>query len=233
MNAVSSLGPLRPSPLVEQATNHLREQITEGHWPVGTRIPGETTLARTLGVGRSTVREAVRTLATLGLLQSRQGAGVFVIADRVTEDWPTRLRRAAVTDVYEVRMLIEVQAARLAARRRTDEDLIALDAALAARRAAGAGGDAEFVDADIALHRAVVAAAHNPVLTDLFGEFAPALRQGLIDLVELFGLRREGPDHGDATHDALVRAVVAGDAESAGRAAQTELESTLARLRAA
>ncbi|MFH8515142.1 FadR/GntR family transcriptional regulator [Streptomyces gelaticus] len=228
-----SLGPLRPSPLVEQAADHLREQITEGHWPVGTRIPGETTLARTLGVGRSTVREAVRTLATLGLLQPRQGAGVFVIADRVTEDWPARLSRAAVTDVYEVRMLIEVQAARLAARRRTDEDLAALDAALSARRAAGAGGDAEFVDADIALHRTVVAAAHNPVLTDLFGEFAPVLRQGLVDLVELLGLRREDPGHGDAAHDTLVRAVVAGDAESAGRAAQAELEVTLARLRAA
>ncbi|WP_335941432.1 FadR/GntR family transcriptional regulator [Streptomyces sp. PTD5-9] len=230
---MSSLGPLRPSPLVEQATRHLREQITEGHWPVGTKIPGETTLARTLGVGRSTVREAVRTLATLGLLQSRQGAGVFVIADRAAEDWPTRLRRASVTDVYEVRMLIEVQAARLAARRRTDEDLVALDAALTARRAAVGGGDAEFVDADIALHRAVVAAAHNPVLTDLFGEFAPALRQGLIDLVELLGLRREDPAHGDHAHDALVRAVVAGDAESAGRAAEAELEATLARLRAA
>ncbi|OKJ41602.1 FadR/GntR family transcriptional regulator [Streptomyces sp. CB01580] len=233
MNSVSSLGPLRPSPLVEQATHHLREQITGGRWPVGTKIPGETSLAKTLGVGRSTVREAVRTLATLGLLQSRQGAGVFVVADRVTEDWPTRLRRASVTDVYEVRMLIEVQAARLAARRRTDEDLVALDAALAARRAAGGGADAEFVDADIALHAAVVAAAHNPVLTDLFGEFAPALRQGLIDLVDLLGLRREDPDHGDATHDALVRAVVAGDAESAGRAAQAELEATLARLRSA
>ncbi|MEU3657067.1 FCD domain-containing protein [Streptomyces sp. NPDC032161] len=230
---MSSLGPLRPSPLVEQATHRLREQITGGHWPVGTKIPGETSLAKTLGVGRSTVREAVRTLATLGLLQSRQGAGVFVVADRVTEDWPTRLRRASVADVYEVRMLIEVQAARLAARRRTDEDLVALDAALAARRAAGGGADAEFVDADIALHAAVVAAAHNPVLTDLFGEFAPALRQGLIDLVDLLGLRREDPDHGDATHDALVRAVVAGDAESAGRAAQAELEATLARLRSA
>lgn len=229
---MSSLGPLRPSPLVEQAADHLREQITEGHWPVGTRIPGETTLARTLGVGRSTIREAVRTLATLGLLQSRQGAGVFVIADRVTEDWPARLSRASVTDVYEVRMLIEVQAARLAARRRTDEDLAALDAALSARRAAGAGGDAEFVDADIVLHRTVVAAAHNPVLTDLFGEFAPVLRQGLVGLVELLGLRREDPGHGDAAHDALVRAVVAGDAESAGRVAQAELEATLARLRA-
>jgi DNA-binding FadR family transcriptional regulator len=233
VNPVSSLGPLRPSPLVEQATSHLRTQITEGHWPVGTKIPGETTLAKTLGVGRSTVREAVRTLATLGLLQSRQGAGVFVIADHATEEWPVRLRRAAVTDVYEVRMLIEVQAARLAAQRRTDEDLIALEAALVARRAAGAGpDDAEFVDADIALHRAVVAAAHNPVLTDLFGEFAPALRQGLIDLVELLGLRRGDPHHGDAQHLALVTAVVAGDAEGAGRAAQAELEHTLTRLRA-
>ncbi|MFB6709342.1 FadR/GntR family transcriptional regulator [Streptomyces sp. NPDC056333] len=230
---MSSLGPLRPSPLVEQATDHLRAQITEGHWPVGTKIPGETTLAKALGVGRSTVREAVRTLATLGLLQSRQGAGVFVIAERAAEDWPTRLRRAAVTDVYEVRMLIEVQAARLAARRRTDEDLVALNAALTARRAASAGADAEFVDADIALHRAVVAAAHNPVLTDLFTEFAPVLRQGLIDLVDLLGLRAGEPNHGDDTHDALVRAVVSGDAESAGRAAQTELETTLTRLRAA
>ncbi|MFG2670988.1 FadR/GntR family transcriptional regulator [Streptomyces sp. NPDC048445] len=230
---MSSLGPLSPSPLVDQATGHLRAQITEGHWPVGTKIPGETTLARTLGVGRSTVREAVRTLAALGLLQSRQGAGVFVIADRAAEDWPVRLRRAAVADVYEVRMLVEVQAARLAARRRTDEDLAALDAALTARRAAGEGPDDGFVDADIALHRAVLAAAHNPVLTDLFAEFAPALRQALIDLVELTGLRREDPHHGDAAHRALVTAVVAGDAEAAGRAAQAELEKTLARLRAA
>ncbi|WP_392670716.1 FadR/GntR family transcriptional regulator [Streptomyces sp. LN785] len=228
---MSSLGPLRPSPLVEQAVDHLREQITGGHWPVGTKIPGETTLAKALGVGRSTVREAVRTLATLGLLRSRQGSGVFVIADRAAEDWPARLRRAAVTDVYEVRMLIEVQAARLAARRRTDEDLAALNAALVGRRAASSGADAEFVDADIALHRAVVAAAHNPVLSDLFGEFVPVLRQGLIDLVDLLGLRTGEPDHGDSAHDALVRAVVAGDAEAAGRAARTELEATMAGLR--
>lgn len=75
-------------------------------------------------------------------------------------------------------MLIEVQAARLAAERRTEDDVVALDAAMAARRAASGWGDAEFVDADIALHRAVVAAAHNPVLTDLFGEFAPRCGRG-------------------------------------------------------
>ncbi|MET9864714.1 GntR family transcriptional regulator, partial [Streptomyces sp. NPDC006386] len=98
------LGAVRPSPLVEQAAARLREQITGGHWPVGTKLPGETTLAKELGVGRSTVREALRALAGAGLVRPRQGAGVFVIATEPVEDWPTRLRRAAVTDVYEVRM---------------------------------------------------------------------------------------------------------------------------------
>ncbi|MBL1290876.1 FadR/GntR family transcriptional regulator [Streptomyces sp. NPDC057067] len=224
------LGPLRPSPLVEQATEHLREQITGGSWPVGTKLPGETTLAASLGVGRSTVREALRALAGAGLVQARQGAGVFVIAAEPEEDWATRLRRAAVTDVYEVRISIEVEAARLAARRRTDEDLAALTAALAGRRAAADGGDAAFVDADIALHTAVVAAAHNPVLSALFTEFVPTLRKGLIDMLELLGLRSGDPNHGDESHAALVDAVARGDADAAAHTLREELEQTLTRL---
>ncbi|MFF8645293.1 MULTISPECIES: FCD domain-containing protein [unclassified Streptomyces] len=221
------LDSVRPSPLVEQAAARLREQITGGDWPVGTRLPGETTLAKELGVGRSTLREALRALAGAGLVRARQGAGVFVIATEPVADWPTRLRRAAVTDVYEVRMLVEVQAARLAALRRTDEDIAAMRAALEGRRAAAAEGDAAFVDADIALHAAVVAAARNPVLTDLFAEFMPALRQGLIDLLELIDVRSEEADHGDASHAELVRAVESMDAEGAARVAQTELQATL------
>ncbi|MGW0536399.1 FadR/GntR family transcriptional regulator [Streptomyces sp. NPDC003032] len=221
------LDSVRPSPLVEQAATRLREQITGGQWPVGTKLPGETTLAKELGVGRSTLREALRALAGAGLVRSRQGAGVFVVATEPVADWPTRLRRAAVTDVYEVRMLVEVQAARLAALRRTDEDVAAMRAALDSRRAASAAGDAEFVDADIALHAAVVAAARNPVLTDLFAEFMPALRQGLIDLLELLDVRREEADHGETAHAELVRAVEAKDAEGAARVAQAELRETL------
>lgn len=77
---------VRPSPLVEQAAARLREQITGGAWPVGTRLPGETTLAKELGVGRSTVREALRALAGAGLVRPRQGSGVFVIATEPAED---------------------------------------------------------------------------------------------------------------------------------------------------
>ncbi|MFI7033325.1 FadR/GntR family transcriptional regulator [Microbispora rosea] len=228
-----ALGALHRSPLVDQAAESLREQIAEGLWPVGTRLPGETTLAKTLGVGRSTVREALRALAGAGLVQARQGAGVFVIATSPAEDWTSRLRRAAVADVYEVRMLVEVQAARLAARRRTPDDVTALHAALEARRAAARDGDAAFVDADIALHAAVVAAAHNPVLTDLFAEFVPRLREGLVALVDLLDLRAVDPNPGDDTHAAFVDAVERGDADGAGRVLQEELEQTLGRLRRA
>ncbi|MEV1026177.1 FCD domain-containing protein [Streptomyces sp. NPDC050264] len=226
------LGPVRPSPLVEQAAERLRARIAEGVWPVGARLPGETTLAKDLGVGRSTVREALRALAGAGMVRARQGAGVFVTALRPVEDWPARLRRAAVGDVYEVRTLLEIQAARLAAERRTDDDIAAMRAALEGRRAAAGGPGDAFVDADVALHAAVVAAAHNPVLTDLFTEFAPALRQGLIELLGLVDVQRAERDHGDAAHAELVDAVAAGDAERAGRATREELVAIQGKLRA-
>ncbi|NUR39501.1 MAG: FadR family transcriptional regulator [Streptomyces sp.] len=224
----SPLGPLRPSPLVEQAAERLRAQIVAGHWEVGGKLPGETTLARELGVGRSTVREALRALAGAGLVQPRQGAGVFVLATEPTADWPTRLRRAAVTDVYEVRMGLEVHAARLAARRRTPEDVAAMERALRGRRAASLRDDEAFIDADIAFHAAVVGAAHNPVLADLFTEFTPVLRQGLIELLTLTGLRTHDPNTADEAHEALVRAVADGDAEAAAEVVRAELEDPFA-----
>src|SRR4051794_40453231 len=97
-------------------------------------------------------------------------------------------RRAAITDVYEVRALVEVKAAEPAARRRTADDIAVFHEALTRRRVAAGGDNAAFVDADIALHAAVVPAAHTPVLTALFTEFVPVLHRGLLDLVELLGL---------------------------------------------
>lgn len=225
------LDALRPSPLVEQATQRLRDQITGGDWPVGTKLPAETALAKTLGVGRSTVREALRALTGAGLVQPRQGAGVFVIATEPAEDWGTRLRQSAITDIYEVRMLIEAEAAQLAARRRTEDDLALIGAALQRRREAADDDTVGFVDADIALHAAVIAAAHNPVLTGLFTEFVPVLRQALVDLVELLELRVGDPNHGDAGHAALVAAITRSDAEAAGTILRAELNQTLAQLR--
>ncbi len=226
------LDSLRPSPLVEQAALRMREQIADGHWPVGSRLPGETSLAAELGVGRSTVREALRALAGAGLVRTRQGAGVFVIATRPVEDWPAKLRGAALLDVYEVRTMLEVQAARLAAQRRTPADAAALRQALAARTAAAGSGGPAFVEADIAVHAAVVAAAGNPVLTDLFAEFTPVLRENLTALLDLLDVAEHDVEHGAEAHAALVEAVVAGDPDTAARVLSVELEATREQLRA-
>lgn len=220
-----SLRSLRPSPLVEQAAAQLREQVTGGAWPVGTRLPGEVALAGQLGVGRSTVREAIRALTGEGLLRPRQGSGVYVVATSPKPDLGTDLRRASVENVYEVRMMIETRAARLAAERRTEDDMARIDAALARRRAAASGGDEEFVDADIALHAAVVAAAGNPVLAALFDQFVPPLREGLIELLHLLGRAYE-KNPGDEAHAQLAEAVRARDGDRADAVLAAEIANT-------
>ncbi|MYS86386.1 FadR/GntR family transcriptional regulator [Embleya scabrispora] len=228
-----TFGPLRRSPLVGQAAERLRDQIAAGRWPVGAKLPGEVALGKELGIGRSTVREAIRALAGAGLVESRQGAGVFVIATEPVEDLPARLRRASAAEVYEVRNLIEVRAAMLAAERRTDEDLAALDAGLAAR-AAALGDDAAYIDADIAFHASIVAAAHNEVLTDLFAVFQVTMRPSLLDLLAVMdekNLRTASPDPGADAHAAMVAAIRAGDAERAGRVTEAELAVSLGILR--
>lgn len=218
--------------LVEQAAEELGRLVGEGEWAVGTRLPGEVELARELGVGRSTVREAVRALTVLGLLEARQGAGTFVASTTPVTDLDSRLRRAVIADVYEVRVALEIEAGRLAAARRTAADLDVLAGRLAERDAAVDA--AAFVDADLAFHRAVVACAHNPVLTDVFDRFAGALREALLDLDDDTTLRTPA-DRAQATeaHRDLAGAIAAGDVDAAAEATRRNVVVTLDQLRAA
>ncbi|MGV2904033.1 FadR/GntR family transcriptional regulator, partial [Microbacterium sp. AGC62] len=98
---------VKRAPLADQAAELLLERIRAGEWTLGEKLPGETTLAPQLGVGRSTVREAIRQLAGRGVLASRQGSGVFVTALDAPEDWDSVLRRAGVVAVIEARVAIE------------------------------------------------------------------------------------------------------------------------------
>jgi GntR family transcriptional regulator, transcriptional repressor for pyruvate dehydrogenase complex len=218
---------LRRSPLVELAVSQLREQVMSGQWPVGGRLPAETELAQRLEVGRSTVREAVRALVHAGLLETRQGSGTYVRSLTPGADWEPRLRRAAVLEAYEVREALEVQAARLAAGRRTETDIAALRSCLAERDSARSE-DARFVEADLAFHRAVVAAAHNPLLSEMFDSFAAVLREALIAIRSDQAV--QGPD-ADAAHARLAAAIEVGDAAAAAQATHDHLDPTAANLR--
>lgn len=175
---------LHRRPLADQAAEALLLRIRQGEWELGAKLPGETTLAVQLGIGRSTVREAIRQLAGRGVLSSRQGAGVFVVALDVPDDWDAVLRRADIVAVIEARAAIETEAAALAAERRTPADVRAI------RRALWDRGDRrtileDHVDADTAFHRSIVAAAHNPILLELFDGFTPRLRQAMIDMLRM------------------------------------------------
>jgi DNA-binding FadR family transcriptional regulator len=225
--AMTSLG--RGS-LGELAAQQLREQLASGVWPLGERLPAETVLAEQLGVGRSTVREAVRVLVAAGQLETRQGSGTFVRALQPTVEWVPRARRAAVLDVYEVREALEVQAARLAAERRTADDLDAIDRTLAARETARAAGEVEpFVDADLAFHGAVVAAAHNALLQEMFTSFLDVLREALVSVVEVVVI--DEVDAADA-HADLAAAIRAGDPDAAIAATHANVTVTGRSLRA-
>jgi DNA-binding FadR family transcriptional regulator len=218
---------VRREPLADQAAELLLARIRAGEWRLGAKLPGETTLAPQLGVGRSTVREAIRQLAGRGVLASRQGAGVFVTALDVPEDWDTVLRRADIVSVIEARLAVESEAVALAAQRRTPAELRAMRRALA-ERAARRGGIEEHVDADLAFHRAIVTAAHNPILTELFDGFTPRCRQAMIDMLRLHG--RFGSDADHDLHAQLLEAVAAGDVPAATELSRAHLQGMKERL---
>jgi GntR family transcriptional regulator, transcriptional repressor for pyruvate dehydrogenase complex len=218
---------LRRSPLVDLAVSQLREQVLSGQWPVGSRLPAETELAERLEVGRSTIREAIRALVHAGLLETRQGSGTYVRSLTPGADWEPRLRRAAALEVYEVREALEVQAARLAAIRRTDADIAAVRACLAERERSR-DEETSFVEADLAFHRAVVAAAHNPLLAEMFDSLAAVLREALIAVRSDQRVRDPGAD---AAHARLAVAIEAGDAAAAAQATHDHIDPTAANLR--
>ena len=223
---------VRREPLADQAAELLLTRIRSGEWKLGEKLPGETTLAPQLGVGRSTVREAIRQLAGRGVLASRQGAGVFVTALDAPEDWDTVLRRAGIVAVIEARLAIETEAAALAAERRTPAELRTIRRALTMRATHHADTEShsaieQHVDADTAFHRSVLVAAHNPILTELFDGFTPRSRRAMIDMLRL-GESDPEPDHD--LHVRLVEAVADRDSSAAAELSRTHLLVMKARL---
>ncbi|GAC70188.1 FadR/GntR family transcriptional regulator [Gordonia soli] len=207
--------------LATQAAEVLLGRIQAEEWALGHKLPGETVLAAQLGVGRSTLREAIRELAGKGVVESRQGAGIFVIALEVAEDWDAVVRRASIVSVIEARIAIETEAASLAAQRRTPADVRAMRRALA-HRGTDTHSIEDHVDADMALHRSVVAAAHNDVLLELFDGFIPRIRQAMIDMLTPRTTSNLNDDQ--PAHAAVIQAIAGRDPHTAAQLSRAHLE---------
>ncbi|GAA2471358.1 FadR/GntR family transcriptional regulator [Streptomyces longisporus] len=216
-----TMGPVRRQALGDQVIARLREQITSGAWPVGSRIPTETELVEQLNVARNTVREAIRALAHTGLLDIRHGSGSYVQAtSELAGMMRNRFEKARTEDIVDVRSALEVRAARLACQRRTEDDLERLEHALRQRQDAWTADDpVAFVNADVAFHLAVVTASQNTVLAGLHADLGEVIRDSLLDH---FGSELRSEQFQD--HDALVDAIRDRDADRAASEAASYMD---------
>lgn len=200
----------RRTNLIDLAVGRLRQQITSGTWEVGTRIPAEPELAELIGVGRNTVREAVQSLVHAGMLERRQGSGTYVLSDsELGQAMGRQIAGAHQRDVLEVRRSLEVEAARLASLRRSDEQVTELREIRDRRAQAYSGGELDrMVETDLQLHRAIARAAHNPVLLTMYESLLDAIGANI-------RFNFEHPAHDDDSHHDLVEAIADGDAARA------------------
>jgi GntR family transcriptional repressor for pyruvate dehydrogenase complex len=220
----------RSEGLPQEIAKLLLNSLLSGTFAPGTRLPSERQLAQQLGVARSAVREALKSLGLLGLIEVRQGDGTYVrrpdsqLLPRVIE-WGLLLGERRTADLVEMRQHLEIAVAGMAAQRRDAEDVAALRAALTSMHDAE-GDPAAFVAADVAFHGLVAAAARNEAMREVL--------RGVQSLLEVW-IRRVvvnsgagGPSYDE--HVAIFDAIVAGNPDGAIAAMGAHMSGAAKRL---
>ncbi|WP_037496464.1 FadR/GntR family transcriptional regulator [Sphingobacterium deserti] len=160
---------IKRTSLAEEVSEQIKTKIKSGEYALSSRLPTEPELMQSFGVGRSSVREAIRMLSNLGYLDVQQGVGTFVTDSDGNESLGEAFQKAPLADLMEVRQLLEIRIAEKAAEHRTAKDLKRIAEALRKRKEeADAGALVACIEADIAFHQAIANACGNPILTELY-----------------------------------------------------------------
>lgn len=232
-----ALGPIDVPRSSEVLAARLERQILDGVWPTGSALPAERDLAATTGLGRSSVREALRILEIRGLVRTRPGRhGGSIVAQPTDALLAGHIglfakgRSVPLHALVEARQALEPMIAWLAARNRTDEDLAALEV-IAQRLDAAAPSDVpRFLEENDRWHAALARASHN----DLLRAFAASI-SGLM----LEASRIENFASDDVrllvtqAHRRILAAIRAGDADAARRRAERDIHAYAQHLEAA
>jgi len=217
----------------EEIIHRIRELVDSGVLAKGSKLPGERDLAKQLGVSRPSLREALRALSLLGILENRPGYGTYLT--NTTEHWPSEpfqilfsIKKGAILEIFEVRKALEGAVASMAAVRRSEEDIQVMDRALAGMRD-HLNDPEEYDRAELEFHMAVIEAAGNTVIADL-----------MLNLYNLLRIRRSGllqrQSPGDRrkdfhAHELIHERIQAGDPDGASRAILDHLIKFEERLR--
>lgn len=201
----------------------VRALVADGTYRVGDRLPPETELCTLFGVGRSTIREAMRVLANRGVVDVRHGGGTFVAARALERSFEERLGRATLEDIYEARILIERPLAELAAQRRDARDIAAMRKALRARERAVRAGDVEaYTESDFAFHRAIARASKNAALIGVYESFVSVVQPMLGSAMTGQYMASEN----DVLHEKLCEAIARGDVPETRRLVLSHLKKS-------
>jgi DNA-binding FadR family transcriptional regulator len=205
-----------------QALDHLGVAIVSGRYPPGTAVPPEPLLGEELGVSRTVVREAVKSLVAKGLVSTGPKVGTRVLPpqqwnwfDPDVIVWQSRagLTRDFLRDLQELRRVVEPAAVRIAAERATAADIAEVEEAFAGmKRAVEHGGD--YVSHDLHFHQGLIRACHNRMLVQMSNALAALLRTSF----EVSTSRKDGPRKSLPLHRAVLDAVIAREPEQAERA---------------
>jgi DNA-binding FadR family transcriptional regulator len=206
-------------PVTDQAIAKIKDLIISGEFTAGAKLPREQDLAARLGLSRNSLREAVRALSLIGVLDTRVGDGTYVTsleADVLLTGMGfvgDLLEGRTLLEVHQVRRILEPVATGLAATRLTEDDFVALEACL--KRMDEADADQGFVDADADFHRIIVNASGNATLASVIQNLSGGMMRARLwrTITEQDALEISKQRHRD-----IYVALRAGDAEQASAA---------------
>ena len=207
--------------LADMVAEQLRQQITEGTYRAGDKLPTEPELMKTFGVGRSSVREAVKLLVNMGVVRVQQGSGTFVAVPSNNDDVNIKMSTADRTELDEVRKILDIAIVEKAVARRTEKDIERMRASLEKRKVnAEKGLLEECIEADLNFHIAIADAAHNRILADIY-------RSAATHLLSEFNRIYDGTDcfiNSQTSHEKLLKHIIAGDLKNARKTATIIVE---------
>ncbi len=206
--------PIERRKVYELIAEHLLGQISERSLKPGDALPTERELADSYRVGRSSVREALRMLESKGLIRP-SGNGAFTVAEYDNPlshslHFLLSLEETSLLEIYEVRKILEVEAAGLAAARRADRDLAQMSDAID-EMTAGLSAQDRYIDADLRFHLAVAAATGNRIALRMMHAIRDLLHRALASIYHIPG----SPQRSITQHREILAAIASGDAESA------------------
>jgi GntR family transcriptional repressor for pyruvate dehydrogenase complex len=220
-----AFGTVTRAAVPQQIVTRLLDLIQQRHLGPGDRLPAERELAASMGVSRSSLREALQALTVLGVTEMRHGTGTYVSSlepDLLVRhlSFVLSLSEHASDQLFEARKVVEPAMAALAAQRIDDGTVDLLEACV--ERARAAIGDAEaFMEADLELHDAIRVAAENAVL----GRFMESIRALGLASRRRTGARRAVQEQTVEDHRAIVAALRARDPEAASTAMHRHIEN--------